>query len=94
MPSQAALDRGQAVGQGIIEAHQAANGGKLPETVAVSAPHTGMDLKYSSIDLSNGIGQHMQSSEQRESSASLRLCASADCLQCLTLPAPMLPSPS
>ena len=52
MPSQAALARGQAVGQGIIEAHQAANGGKLPETVAVSALHAGMDLKYSSIDFS------------------------------------------
>ena len=42
MPSQAALDRGRAVGQGIIEAHQAANDGKLPETVAVSAPHASM----------------------------------------------------
>ena len=52
MPSQAALARGQAVGQGIIEAHQAANGGKLPETVAVSALHASMDLKYSSVDFS------------------------------------------
>ena len=36
MPSPAALERGSRVAQGIIEAHQAANNGAFPETVAVS----------------------------------------------------------
>ncbi len=35
MPSPAALERGSRVAQGIIEAHQAANDGAFPETVAV-----------------------------------------------------------
>ena len=38
MPSQAALERGAAVGQGILQAHRHANSGTYPETVAVSAP--------------------------------------------------------
>ena len=35
MPSQAALERGSAVAQGIIDSHLQANGGAYPETVAV-----------------------------------------------------------
>ena len=35
MPSQAALERGSAVAQGIIDSHMQANGGAYPETVAV-----------------------------------------------------------
>ena len=36
MPSQAALERGSAVAQGIIDSHMQANAGAYPETVAVS----------------------------------------------------------
>ena len=36
MPSQAALERGAAAGQGILRAHRDANRGTYPETVAVS----------------------------------------------------------
>jgi CobN/Magnesium Chelatase len=36
MPNAAALQRGTAVGQSILEAHQERNGGALPETVAVN----------------------------------------------------------
>lgn len=36
MPNAAALQRGTDVGRAILEAHQAANDGKLPETVAVN----------------------------------------------------------
>ena len=36
MPSQAALERGNAVGAAILQAHRDANGGAWPETVAVS----------------------------------------------------------
>lgn len=35
MPSQAALERGAAAGQGILKAHRDANNGTYPETVAV-----------------------------------------------------------
>ena len=35
MPSQAALERGSAVAQGILDCHMQANGGAYPETVAV-----------------------------------------------------------
>ena len=37
MPSQAALERGSAVAQGIIDSHKQANAGAYPETVAVCA---------------------------------------------------------
>ena len=37
MPSQAALERGSAVAQGIIDSHKQANAGAYPETVAVRA---------------------------------------------------------
>ncbi len=36
MPNAAALERGSEAARLILEAHQAANGGKLPETVAVN----------------------------------------------------------
>lgn len=36
MPSPAALQRGAAAGEAILEAHRAANGGAWPETVAVN----------------------------------------------------------
>lgn len=37
MPSQAALERGWAVAQGILDSHKQANAGAHPETVAVRA---------------------------------------------------------
>ena len=37
MPSQAALERGSAVAQGIIDSHMQSNAGAYPETVAVRA---------------------------------------------------------
>ena len=42
MPGQAALERGGAAGQGILQAHRDANNGAYPETVAVGQHQTCM----------------------------------------------------
>ena len=44
MPSQAALERGSAVAQGIIDSHMQANAGAYPETVAVSPEVSAADM--------------------------------------------------